>query len=109
MARARAFARRGDALITQRNNLANHHPRKVWIVAESGIADDVEVRKARQTDCVTQSVAAGAFGIEKYLGGVSELVTEEERVNPGRRVLGARTEAMCAAILSREASGSTAK
>ena len=54
-----------DAFAGKRNDLAQHQPRHVGILAESRVAHDVEVGDAGEAEGIAETVSARAFDIKK--------------------------------------------
>src|SRR5579859_609386 len=66
--------------------------------AESGIADDFEIREAGDTERFTDAMAAGFLNVAKEFGGIREAKTGEEREDAGAGVLRLRREAVGSAV-----------
>src|SRR5260370_12196085 len=57
----------------------NHAPSQIWSFAQTGIAHDIEIRRARQPKTRAESGSAGLFGVDQKLDGIAEAHAGVER------------------------------
>jgi hypothetical protein len=91
-----------DELVGQADCLVNLYACEIGLRTEGGVANDIEVSEARESECLADAAAAGGFEIGDEVGGIArifaDLVAEKEGADERCLVLSAGLQAVRAVV-----------